>query len=258
MLPGHASLQHSKVLLFLTSETYEMVSSGIVMDPRSYTKLYLNGQYVSPQSQKTYSLENPKDGNVVTDGIPVAGPADIDLAVQYAEEAFNGPWRKFTAAQRTECFNKLAKLVETHLVDILTLDSHTSGNPTSIIPTREKTYIKNTIAYYAGWTDKQTGDYLPADDGLSSPERRLAVCLSLNYLLTVNRICKAGHARAVGSVCSNQSVQRASRHHVPESRASSGHWKRYCKSTWSFICTSILLTPYHRSSNHPRRRLLGL
>jgi acyl-CoA reductase-like NAD-dependent aldehyde dehydrogenase len=145
-----------------------MANEGINIDPKSYTKLYLNGQYVSPQSGKSYPLYNPKDGATVVDAVPVAGPKDVDLAVEYAEKAFNGPWRSFSGAQRTECFLKLAKLIDEHLVDILTLDSHTSGNPTSIIPTREKTYIKNTITYYAGWTDKQSGDYFPADDGTMS------------------------------------------------------------------------------------------
>ena len=144
-----------------------MANESINVNPGSYTKLYLNGQYVSSQSGKSYTLHNPKDGATVVDAIPVAGPKDVDLAVEYAEKAFKGPWRSFTGAQRTECFLKLAKLIDEHLVDILTLDSHTSGNPTSIIPTREKTYIKNTITYYAGWTDKQSGDYFPADDGMT-------------------------------------------------------------------------------------------
>ena len=144
-----------------------MAQPTIKLDPKSYTKLYLNGAYVSPQSGQSYSLKNPKDGSGVTEAVPIAGQADIDAAVQSAEAAFQGPWKGFSAAQRTECFNKLAQLIDTHLIDILTLDSYTSGNPTSIIPTREKTYIKNTIAYYAGWTDKQAGDYLPADDGMS-------------------------------------------------------------------------------------------
>ena len=90
---------------------------------------------------------------------------DVDLAVKAAEEAFNGEWRKFSGMQRASCFHKLAELLEDELIPILTLDSYTSGNPVSIIPTREKNYIKNNILYYAGWTDKQRGDYFPADDG---------------------------------------------------------------------------------------------
>ena len=144
-----------------------MANESIDVNPGSYTKIYLNGQYVSSRPGKSYALHNPKNGATVVDAVPVAGPKDVEPAVEYAEKAFQGLWRSFTGAQRTECFLKTANLIDEHLVDILTLDSHTSGNPTSIIPTREKTYIKNTITYYAGWTDKQSGDYFPADDGMT-------------------------------------------------------------------------------------------
>lgn len=134
-------------------------------NPSNYTKLYLNGEYVAAKSSETFSLKNPKDGSLVVEGVPVAGQEDIELAVKYAEEAFRGPWSKFTGMQRTECLNKLAALMDEYLIPILTLDSLTAGIPVSLIPTREKTYIKNCIIYYAGWTDKHAGDYLPADDG---------------------------------------------------------------------------------------------
>ena len=134
-------------------------------NPKTFTKIYLNGEYVASKAKETFSLKNPKDNSVVVEGIPISGPEDVDLAVKYAEEAYEGPWSKFTAMEKTQCFYKLATLLEDHLVDILTLDSLSSGNPVSIIPTREKNYIKNCVLYYAGWTDKQKGDYFPADDG---------------------------------------------------------------------------------------------
>ncbi|WPH03784.1 Hypothetical protein R9X50_00666700 [Acrodontium crateriforme] len=81
-----------------------------LLDPKSLTKIYLNGKY-----------------------------EDVDLAVKYAQEAFYGPWSKLTGLQRTECFHRLAALLEDELVPVLSPDSSTSGNPVSIIPTREKT-----------------------------------------------------------------------------------------------------------------------
>lgn len=139
------------------------------LEPSAFSqKLYLNGKFVPAKAKAVYSLRNPKDDSLVVENIPIAGKEDVDAAVQYAQDAFRGPWSTFTAMQRTECFHRLAALIEEHLVPILTLDSLTSGNPTSIIPTRERTYIKNCVLYYAGWTDKFKGDYLPADDGMLS------------------------------------------------------------------------------------------
>lgn len=135
------------------------------LDPTSFDKLFLNGQYVNAQNAETYSLKNPKDNTLVTDRVPIAGPADVDAAVQYAEDAFRGPWSRFTAIQRTECLLKLTTLLEEELMPILKLDSLTSGIPVSLAPVRERNYIRNCALYYAGWTDKQKGDYFPADDG---------------------------------------------------------------------------------------------
>ena len=135
------------------------------LDPKSYTKLYLNGNYVDAVNKETYSLKNPKDNSVVIENVPVAGPEDVEAAVKHAEAAFRGPWSKFTAVQRTECFLKLASILEEELQPIIELDSLTSGIPVSLGPTRERNYIRNSLLYFAGWTDKQKGDYFPADDG---------------------------------------------------------------------------------------------
>lgn len=144
-----------------------MATSGTnKYNPKDFTKLYINGEYVNSKSGKTYSLKNPKNNEEVVSAVPIANEEDVEAAVVAAEAAFQGEWSKFSALQRTECLHRLAALMEDELVSILSLDSLTSGNPTSIIPTREKTYIKNCIIYFSGWTDKQAGDYFPADDGM--------------------------------------------------------------------------------------------
>jgi aldehyde dehydrogenase (NAD+)/retinal dehydrogenase len=146
----------------------DLASSAKELDPKSFNKLYINGAFVVSSSKRTFAVKNPKDNSIVADGIPIANQDDVNVAVKRAEEAFYGPWSKFSAMQRTECLHKLATLMEEHIIPILTLDSLTSGNPVSLIPTREKNYIKNCILYYSGWTDKHKGDYLPADDGKPS------------------------------------------------------------------------------------------
>ncbi|EFX06616.1 aldehyde dehydrogenase mitochondrial precursor [Grosmannia clavigera kw1407] len=152
------------------------------LDPKSFNKLYLNGQYVAAQNKETYSLKNPKDNSAVTDCVPIAGAADVDAAVEYAEAAFRGPWSKFTGIQRTECFMRLVALLDEELTPILTLDSQTSGIPVSLAPVRERNYIRNCLIYYAGWTDKHKGDYYPADDGFVKLVRHepLGVCAAIN------------------------------------------------------------------------------
>jgi aldehyde dehydrogenase (NAD+)/retinal dehydrogenase len=114
------------------------------------TKLYINGSYVESKSGQKLTLYNPSDGSVVSSEIPVAGQEDVDAAVAAAEKAFHGPWSKFTGAQRSACLRKLAELLdeEDTLLNILTLDTLSTGNPVSLIPTREKNYIMSQLLYY--------------------------------------------------------------------------------------------------------------
>lgn len=161
----------------------DSVSNGSRLDPKSYTKLYINGGYVESSSDNTFEVRNPKDNSLVADGIPIASEEDVNLAVRHAEEAFRGPWSKFTAMQRAECLRNLADILEEELIRVLTLDSLTSGNPVSLIPTREKNYIKSCILYYSGWTDKHKGDYLPADDGKQCvPPKASGLCTEAKSL----------------------------------------------------------------------------
>ena len=116
------------------------------LNPKDFTKIYLNGEYVDCKSPMgILSLSNPKDNSFVVDGIPIAGAEDVDLAVKYAEEAFNGLWGEFTALQKTQCFHRLAGLLQEQLISIITLDSLTSDIPISIIPIRERNYIINCV-----------------------------------------------------------------------------------------------------------------
>ena|SRR5271154_6422339 len=101
-----------------------VVQSNDAPSPASQPALpsfYLTGDDASAISQETYVLRNPNDGSIEADQEPIAGSEDVDAAVKYAEEAFNRPWSKFSAMQRTTCFYKLIELLENRFVEIPTL-----------------------------------------------------------------------------------------------------------------------------------------
>jgi aldehyde dehydrogenase (NAD+)/retinal dehydrogenase len=167
-------------------------------------KHYINGSYVKSTSSATFELKNPKDDTIVAESIAIAGPAEVDAAVTAAEAAFRGPWSTFSASQRTECMLKLASILDDKLIDILTLDSLSTGNPVSLIPTRERNYINGCLKYYAGWTDKFRGDSFPADDGFVKIVRHeaMGVCAAVNPFNApvATFIMKAAPCLATGNV----------------------------------------------------------
>ena len=66
----------------------DVATAKKVMDPKDFTKIYLNGEFVEWQSERVYTLKNPKDNTVVSDKFPIADEADVGLPVQSAKEAF--------------------------------------------------------------------------------------------------------------------------------------------------------------------------
>ncbi|EEU33622.1 uncharacterized protein NECHADRAFT_56373 [Fusarium vanettenii 77-13-4] len=152
-----------------------------VPPPSSLTRFWINGEWAKPSTNEVFTIRNPKDDTIISENVPVGGPDDVDLAVRHAEAAFNGKWRTFTSAQRMQCLNKLADIMEQHLEGLLRLDSLSSGNPVSLIPTREKGYIVNGLRYMAGWCDKFKGEYMPEDDGFVKFVRNepLGVCAAI-------------------------------------------------------------------------------
>ncbi|KAM5374844.1 hypothetical protein ACJZ2D_006338 [Fusarium nematophilum] len=153
-----------------------------MLGPGDFGKLYINGEYVPAQSDKTLTLVNPKDNALVADNVPIAGEEDVELAVRHAEQAFAGPWASFSGNERAACLLKLADLLEQRLDDIMYLDSLTTRDPVWLMSTREKGYIRSCVRYYAGWTDKQRGDYFPDEDGFVKLVRHepLGVCAAIN------------------------------------------------------------------------------
>lgn len=91
-------------------------------------------QYVSAKNSTKLTLLNPWDESTVAEGVQVAGPEDVDLAVAAASEACRkGPWSKFTGQQRATCMLKFADLVEKNAERLGHLESLPTGRPVNAI-----------------------------------------------------------------------------------------------------------------------------
>lgn len=92
------------------------------------TQLFINNEYVASKSQKTFSLQNPKDSSLVSDQIPLAGAEDVDAAVTAAEAAFPA-WKRLGASQRRDILLKFADLIDENSVGLAELTRITLGAP---------------------------------------------------------------------------------------------------------------------------------
>jgi aldehyde dehydrogenase (NAD+) len=90
-----------------------------------------------------------------------ADAADVNLAVKAARAAFNGPWRKMSAAQRGVLINRLADLIEKHSDDLAKLEALDNGKPHLVAKAADLPLTVACYRYYAGWADKVHGKTIP-------------------------------------------------------------------------------------------------
>jgi len=124
--------------------------------------LFINNEWRPAASGKRFPVTNPATEEVIAQ-VALGDAADIDNAVAAAKAAFESDaWRKLSGRQRGRLLAKAADLLEARLDEFARLE--TAHNGKTLFESKiEVTMTVNTLRYYAGWTDKITGDTLPVD-----------------------------------------------------------------------------------------------
>jgi len=81
-------------------------------------RLYIGGQHVSTDDRM--ATVDPATGETLAE-VPVASPAQVDLAVQAAADAFRG-WRTTPPTQRARLLWALADLIEEHSEELAAIE----------------------------------------------------------------------------------------------------------------------------------------
>jgi aldehyde dehydrogenase (NAD+) len=109
---------------------------------------------------------NPCTGKVDAT-VPLAGKAEVDQAVQVAQEAFQS-WRKTRPAGRRQLLLRLAELIEANGPELNRLGTLDNGisNASGVMPLMSAEWTR----YYAGWCDKLSSEVVasPGDTGVFS------------------------------------------------------------------------------------------
>jgi aldehyde dehydrogenase (NAD+) len=119
---------------------------------RGDCQLLIGGEWVPSLSGKTFPSINPSTGRTLV-SLAEGDGIDIDRAVTAARAAFDGPWSKFTPAQRQKCLLDLAALVESNFDELRLIDVLDMGAPIS----RRNPSAIEVLRYFAGWATKISG-----------------------------------------------------------------------------------------------------
>ncbi len=137
--------------------------------------LFINGEFVKSQSEKTFESYNPATGEVLAH-VYEADVKDIDLAVRSARKAFDeGPWSKMSASERSRIMYKLADLMEENSEELAQLETLDNGKPIGETRNADIPLSIEHIRYYAGWCTKIVGQTIPVNGPFFNYTRHEAV-----------------------------------------------------------------------------------
>lgn len=124
-------------------------------------QLFIDNQWVDPRSGKWFKSLDPFSGEPWAD-IPQADASDVDLAVEAAAAAFEGPWSKMSPSDRGAVLHKFGTLIERDAQRIADAESRDNGKVMSEVIGQVK-YTAKYFYYYAGLADKIHGSVVPMD-----------------------------------------------------------------------------------------------
>jgi betaine-aldehyde dehydrogenase len=130
-------------------------------------RLFINGEFVSPESTATIDVIDPATGEILAQ-TPDGGAADVDRAVRAARAAFDeGPWKDTTAQDRGRVLFKLAQIVRDRADELAELETRNSGKP--IVESEyDIADVATCFEYYGGLATKIHGDVIPVPDNAMS------------------------------------------------------------------------------------------
>ena len=116
-------------------------------------ELFINGKFTASKNGSYRDSINPATEKTLTK-VAEAGIEDVDLAVEAARQAYEGPWSKMTAAERGKFLFRIARMIQERSRELAIVESLDGGKPI-----RESRDVDIPLAaahffYYAGWADK--------------------------------------------------------------------------------------------------------
>lgn len=125
-------------------------------------KLFIGGEWTSPEGGKTFVTENPATEEAICE-VASGSTADVDRAVESARAALDGEWGKTSARDRGRILWRIADLLEERIDDFALVETLDNGKPIF-----ESRYVDvpagiAALRYYAGWADKIHGETFPVE-----------------------------------------------------------------------------------------------
>jgi len=138
--------------------------------------LFINNEFVKGAEGKTFEVINPSNEKVIC-SVHEATEKDVDIAVDAARKAFNGPWHKVKPAERGRLLTKLADLMERDILILASVEALDNGKSVTMAK-GDVGAAAACLRYYGGWADKIHGKIIDTEHGKFNytKEEPIGVC----------------------------------------------------------------------------------
>ncbi len=124
-------------------------------------KLYIDGEWTAAETGETLSTENPAT-EAELGAIAAATGADVDRAVASARAALAGDWGgRISPRERGLIMWRIADRLEERIDEFALVETLDNGKPIFESRYVDLPTVIECLRYYAGWTDKISGETLP-------------------------------------------------------------------------------------------------
>ncbi len=124
------------------------------------TDLFIDNEWLGAASGEKFAVINPATEEVLAE-VAKADAEDVDRAVESSRRCFESDeWQNMAARDRGKLLAKAADILQQRLEDIAKLETQQNGKP-YFESKIDISMSVETLRYYAGWTDKLTGETLP-------------------------------------------------------------------------------------------------
>ncbi len=123
-------------------------------------QLFINNEWRHAESRDVMDVVNPATEEVIAH-VPSAGQADLDLAVDAARAALDGPWGRLSARERGRMVRRLGDRLLERVEEVARLETLHNGKPITESRQIEIPAAAECFEYYGGWSDKVMGETIP-------------------------------------------------------------------------------------------------
>jgi len=114
---------------------------------RRVLRNFVGGSYVDAADGITEDVVDPSTGEAFAT-MPVSGPADVDHAMEVAQEAFEA-WREATPSERSLALFRIADALETRADELVDLECQDTGKPRGLTRSEEIPPMIDQIRFFA-------------------------------------------------------------------------------------------------------------